>query len=49
MNKGLQLATLLFEDGYKEGKYILKCDIKNAVPSISKDLIKNYLSKELEK
>ena len=50
MRKSLQLATLLFEDGYKEGKYLLKWDIKkNAFPSISKDLIQKYYSKELEK
>jgi len=49
MKKGLQLATLLFEDGYNEGKFLLKCDIKNAFPSISKDLIRTYLSKEMKK
>jgi len=49
MKKGFQLATLLFEDGYKEGKFLLKCDIKNVFPSISKHLIRKYLSEELEK
>jgi len=49
MKKGLQLATLLFEDGYKEGKFLLKCDIKNAFPSISKDLIRKYLGEELRR
>jgi len=49
MKKGLQLATLLFEDSYNEGKFLLKCDIKNAFPSISKDLIRHYLDEELEK
>jgi len=49
MKKGLQLATLLFEDGYKEGKFLLKCDIKNAFPSISKHLIREYLVDELRR
>ena len=49
MKKGQQLATLLFKEAYDQGKYLLKCDIKNAFPSISKDLIRIYLGPELKK
>jgi len=43
IESGLDLAKITLLDAYKDHKFILQADVKNAYPSLSKDTIMRWL------